>query len=81
MPSKQRNPDGSELKQRQTHVLVTQVLEKLQFSVCPLAEYGSREGLHDLLDGDRGTGELILGGAVKKGGVRQCRNSLPLNFT
>lgn len=38
-----------------THVLVPQMLQELQFSVCPFAQNGSREGLHDFLDGDRGT--------------------------
>lgn len=35
-----------------THILMTQVLEKLQFSIRPLAEHGGREWLHDLFDGD-----------------------------
>lgn len=39
-----------------------QMLQQFQLSVSPLAQNGSREGLHNLLDGDSGTSELILGG-------------------
>lgn len=50
-----------------TYVLVTQVLEELQFSVGPLTEYRGRERLHDLFDRDGSSGKLVLGRAVKKG--------------
>lgn len=43
-----------------TCVLVLEVLEQLEFSVCPLCKHGSAEGLHDLLDCDRLPSELIL---------------------
>jgi len=50
---------------------VSQVFEELQLSVRSLAEYGSGEGLHDLLDGDRGGGELVFGRAVDlRGDIR-----------
>lgn len=48
---------------RKTHVLMPQMLQQLQLSVSPLAQHGGREGLHDLLDGDGGSSELVLGGA------------------
>ena len=47
-----------------THVLVPQMLQQLQLSVSPLAQNWGREGLHDLLDGDRGSSELVLGGTI-----------------
>jgi hypothetical protein len=43
------------------NILVLQVLEKLQFSVCALRQDGGAEGLHDLLDGHGLVGELVLG--------------------
>jgi hypothetical protein len=43
-----------------SYVLVSEMLEELQFSVCALGEDGSAKGLHDLLDGNGLAGELIL---------------------
>ena len=42
------------------HILVSEVLEQLQLSVRSLGEDGGAEGLHDLFDGHRLAGELIL---------------------
>ena len=39
------------------------MLEELQFSVSTLRQDRRAEGLHDLLDGHRLAGELILGRA------------------
>ena len=46
------------------YVLVAQVLEQLQLTVCALGQDGRAEGLHNLLDCDRRSSELILGRAV-----------------
>lgn len=46
-------------------VLVLDVLEEFEFTVGALGEDGCREGLHDLLDSDRGARELVLGRAVE----------------
>lgn len=43
-----------------THILVPQMLQELQFSVCALRQNRSAEGLHDLLDGNGLAGELVL---------------------
>lgn len=43
---------------------MSDVLEQLELSVRPLAEHRRREGLHDLLDRDRGVGELVLCGTI-----------------
>lgn len=43
-----------------THILVPQVLQELQFSVCALRQDRSAKGLHDLFDGDGLAGELVL---------------------
>jgi hypothetical protein len=51
-----------------TYVLVTEVLEKLQFSICPLAQNRGREWLHDLFDSDRSSRQLVLGGAERQWG-------------
>jgi len=45
-------------------VLVLDVLEELQFSISALGQDRSREGLHDLLDGDGRSHELIFCRAV-----------------
>jgi hypothetical protein len=47
------------------HILMSEMLEKLQFAVCALRQHRSAEGLHDLLDGHGLAGELILGRAAK----------------
>jgi hypothetical protein len=47
-----------------TYVLVLEVLQQLQFSVGALRQNRGAEGLHDLLDGDRLTGQFILGWAI-----------------
>jgi hypothetical protein len=49
-----------------TNILMAKMLEKLQFTVCTLGKDWSTEGLHNLLDGDSLSGELVLCGA---GGV------------
>jgi hypothetical protein len=46
------------------HILVPEVLEKLQLAVCTLGQDRSTEGLHDLLDGHGLAGELVLGRAA-----------------
>lgn len=53
-----------------------QVLQQLQLSISPLAQDGSREGLHDLLDGNGGTAELILGGTNETEGTCGTRTKL-----
>ena len=47
-----------------TNILVLQVLQQLQLSVCPLGKHRCAEGLHDLLDGDILVGELVSGRAA-----------------
>jgi hypothetical protein len=47
-----------------TDILVLQVLQQLQLSICPLREHRCAEGLHDLLDGNILVGELVSGGAA-----------------
>ena len=54
---------------RTTNVLVLYVLEELEFAVGALGEDGGGEGLHDLLDGDRGVGELVVCGADETEGA------------
>jgi len=49
---------------KKSYVLVAQVLEQLQLTVCALGQDGCAEGLHDLLDCDGRGSELILGRAV-----------------
>jgi hypothetical protein len=51
-----------------SYILMSQMLEELQFSVCALGEDGGAEGLHDLLDGHGLVGELIFGGTAKGSG-------------
>lgn len=41
-------------------ILMLNVLEELEFSIGALRENRSREGLHDLLDSDGGSHELIF---------------------
>jgi hypothetical protein len=65
------------VRARGTHVLVPDVLEQLELAVCPLAQHRRRKGLHDLLDGDRRVGELVLGGAVwRKGPVGGSKDKM-----
>lgn len=45
-------------------ILVSEVLEELELTVCALGQDGGAEGLHDLLDGDILVCQLIAGGAV-----------------
>lgn len=52
-----------------THVFMPQMLQQLQFSVSPFAQDRGREGLHDLLDGDSGTAQLVLGGTDETEGT------------
>lgn len=51
----------SEPTGRRTYILMLQMLQQLQFSVCSLGEYRCAEGLHDLLDRNILSRELILG--------------------
>jgi len=63
--SKVRPPKTDQLcEQSVTHVLVLQVLEQLELSVCALRQNRCAERLHDLLDGNILVGELIAGGAA-----------------
>ena len=55
---------GDEDVAERDDVLVLQVLQQLQLSICPLREHRCAEGLHDLLDGDILVGELVAGGAA-----------------
>jgi hypothetical protein len=57
-------------KGEKAYVLVAQVLEQLQLTVCALGQDGRAEGLHNLLDRDGRGSELILGRAVP--GVSAC---------
>lgn len=43
------------------YILVTEVLEKLQFSIGALGENRSAERLHDLLDSHSLPGKLVFG--------------------
>lgn len=52
---------------RWTDILVFQVLQQLQFSVCALGEDWSTEGLHNLLNGHVLVRELISGRASRRG--------------
>lgn len=62
---KTRRTEAASAKMKsKTHVLVADVLQQLELSVGPLAQYRCRKRLHDLLDGDRGVCELVLCGAV-----------------
>lgn len=49
-----------------THVLVTQVFQQLQLSICSLGKDRGGEGFHNFFDGDRGTGKLIFRRAVRR---------------
>lgn len=51
-----------------TNILVSEVLEELELAVCSLRQDRSAERLHDLLDGDGLTSELILGRAARLSG-------------
>lgn len=46
------------------HILMTQMLQKLQLSVGSFGQDRSGEGLHDLLHGDGLLSQLIFGGAA-----------------
>ena len=43
-----------------THILMLEVLEQLQFSICSLRKYGSAERLHDFLHGHGLSSELVF---------------------
>lgn len=47
---------------RDTDVLMLDMLEELELAISALAQYWGAEGLHDLLDRDRGASELVLCG-------------------
>lgn len=47
-----------------SHILMLKMLQQLQFTVRPLRQYRSAEGLHNLLDRNMLSCELILGRAV-----------------
>jgi len=49
-----------------TYILMLQMLQKLQFSVCSLGQNRRAERLHNLLYSDILAGELIFGRAVQK---------------
>lgn len=59
---KRRNEDVA----KRDDVLVPQVLEQLQLSVCSLGQDRGAERLHDLLDGDILSSELIFGRAIQQ---------------
>ena len=46
-----------------TNVLVLEMLEEFELSVCALRQHRCAERLHDLLDGDILSCELVFGGA------------------
>lgn len=48
-----------------TRVLMANVLEKLQLSICTFRQDGCAEGLHDLLDRYGLSSKLIPGGTVR----------------
>jgi len=50
--------------ERATNILVPEVLQELELTVCSLRQDRSAKWLHDLLHGDGLAGELILGRAV-----------------
>lgn len=63
--SKVRSSETNQLCEHSvTHVLVFQVLEQLELSVCTLRQNRCAEGLHDLLNSNILVGELIAGGAA-----------------
>jgi hypothetical protein len=47
-----------------SYILMPQVFEQLQLSVCSLGQDRCAEGLHNLLDSDRLSCELIFGRAA-----------------
>ena len=57
---------GDEDVAERNDVLVSQVLQQLQLSVCSLSQDRSAERLHDLLDCDILVGELVLGGTAER---------------
>lgn len=46
-----------------TYILVPDILEQLQLTVCAFRQHGGGEGLHDLLDSHRGVRQLVPGTA------------------
>lgn len=46
-------------------------LEQFQLAVGTFREHGRAERLHDLLYGDIGAGQLVLGGTVVDGGAKR----------
>jgi len=56
------------------NVLMSKMLEKLEFPICSLCENGCGEGLHDLLDGDGLLSQLIFGRTAI---IVSSRNSPP----
>ena len=49
-----------------SYIFMLEMLQKLQLSVCSLGQDWRAEGLHDLLDRHRLSGELILRRAVHR---------------
>jgi hypothetical protein len=47
-----------------TDILVLQVLEELQLTICSFRQHWGREWFHDLLDRDALAGKLVFGRAV-----------------
>jgi len=64
-----RNEDVAE----RNDILVSKVLEELEFTVCALGQDGGTEGLHDLLDSDILVCQLIAGGANEAKGSHSHR--------
>jgi len=52
------------VSEKRTHILMLQMLQQLQFSVCSLGQDGCAERLHDLLDCDILSRETIFSRAM-----------------
>lgn len=58
-----------------THILVPEMLQQLQFSVGPFSQDRSAERLHNLLDGDILVRELVSGGTGSRYTQSEPRSS------
>ena len=54
-------------ERKRTHIFVLDMFEKFELAIGTLAEDWSAERLHDLLDRNRGAGQLILCGTGRWG--------------
>ncbi len=54
------------------------MLEQLELAVCAFGQHGRAEGLHDLLDGDSLSRELVLGRAGRGQSINQLLIALRL---